>query len=714
MRIKRPFVLSALTLIFSYSLLMKELSDAVFAAILISAFICVMLTLKRSFKAIHSLLVCVCLIVSCLIFSLHSGLISPVLDIDCYSTAVTGEVYSYAQENSSGTRSLELTDVFIRNKRINGRMLLYFDGPYDPSPGDTVSFTANSIRASASDDLYYYHSLSDGIYLTATAYDGITITESSGNKAPVYKIAKIRKHISDIYSRNMATEDAAVTNALITGDKNQISDETLFNFRLSGVSHIFAVSGMHLSLWTGVFFIFFKSRAKVSLIPNLAAILFVVFYCVFTGFSPSVLRAGIMLITIFISRIIRRKSDSLNTWGIAGTLLLLTNPFLAGNISFLLSYSATFALIFFSEYILPERSFRSLKHLRIKLKLLSVYDSFIFSLCVTFTTLPISTVFFGYVSVISPFISLILTPIAELLMIAGGISALLPSGSFISVGLLRLCELCSLAIRRITEYAAGTDIAAVSVKPEIIIPAVTATVLLTVYLLYLKKDRKYVLKGVLTGVVILLSSVCIYEAIHIKDVTVYIPSSGNSTCITVSGQGNRSLIYGSGGEYKTARDTSSYLNRHGEFRSDYLLIPRSAKSENNNTDILKDMMYPENTINLYKIGMTKTVRTPLWRDAEIYSVTSDSFCASVLYLNGTKIVICPLPTSDFSDADKEFFSGDILICRNKLPATLDSDDFDKTVIMSASPLSEASPDIFSTADGNIEITIKDDSYAINR
>ena len=113
---------------------------------------------------------------------------------------------------------------------------------------------------------------------------------------------------------------------------------------------LFAVSGFHLSLWTAMIFTFTEHlRGRMRLFGNLGALLFVIFFMALTGFTPSVMRAGAMMLIFILSKIINQQADSLNSLCLALTVLLLTNPFLASSISLQLSFFATLGIISFAS-----------------------------------------------------------------------------------------------------------------------------------------------------------------------------------------------------------------------------------------------------------------------------------------------------------------------------------------------------------------------------
>ena len=158
-----------------------------------------------------------------------------------------------------------------------------------------------------------------------------------------------------------------------------------------------------------------KLLNKVRFNRQLSAILtilFMVFFMALCGFTPSVLRAGVMYGTFLLSRIFLRKRDGLNSLSIAVTLMLIFNPFLIWNIGFLLSASATFGIIVILP-IIEEHIDKYIKNrvLNAVLKTSSV------TLSALITTLPISVYYFGGISLVSIFTNIFISSAVSVLLI---------------------------------------------------------------------------------------------------------------------------------------------------------------------------------------------------------------------------------------------------------------------------------------------------------
>ncbi len=626
-----------------------------------------------------------------------------------YNKSISGTVTEITIKETGNISSAVLSDCTVGGVEISSKILLYTNKKADFTIGDKITCTPFQVVSNQSDGIFAYHTLSDKIYLKAFSSETTDYIVNKAGKGLFNAILTLRSLVSEKLSRSLDDISFGISNALLTGNTDSLTGEFSVNLKKCGISHIFAVSGMHLSIWTGLFFIILKNKSRVSFIPNLLASVFVIFFIVFTGFSPSVMRSGIMLLFVFIGRMIQRQSDTLNNLGIAGTILLTSNPFLAGNISFLLSFTATAAISVWNDYIFPEKKYPAGKHQKIKRLLKNQLTSILTSVGVILTTLPLTSVFFGYASLISPLASLVSTPVAQAIMISSFIQVLIPEASRLFSCISTITELFCDILTRIISFFAKADFTVISTKPAIVIPVFILTFIVCAAVIIFIRKRRLALITVLCGTLVLSSVICADIYIHRNETRVFIAGEENSTLISViAPSGSHTTVYGSGGSYSQAYKLKSYLNSRGILSADLLFIPRDSKTENNNTEYIEENLLPQNKIDA-PLGVYEG---QINYDTYIFNETTEDFAASVIITGGIKIVICTLPSSDFAEKEEIFTSGDILICRSSIPKSISTDNFSDIIIMTDKirPLDISH---ISTKDKDTEIIIEGASYAIN-
>ena len=264
--------------------------------------------------------------------------------------------------------------------------------------GDIVSvelkFRSARIRYNTEDDYY----LSSGIFLRATSVGSYELLGQRNAKFldfPKILSHKLKAHILDLFPDKVAP----LMKALLTGDKDELyDDDSLYvSLKKAGLSHIVAVSGMHVSFIISLIGLIWGRRRMTAFI----GIPLVWFFAAMTGFSPSVTRASFMITLLLTAPILRRENDSLTSLSAVLLILLILNPKSIGNLSLQLSFAAMAGII-----LITPKIYRSLASLISANKLLfrftngaaMVLSASIGSL--VFTT-PIAALNFGYVPLYS-------------------------------------------------------------------------------------------------------------------------------------------------------------------------------------------------------------------------------------------------------------------------------------------------------------------------
>ena len=158
-------------------------------------------------------------------------------------------------------------------------------------------------------------------------------------------------------------ETASILLGLILGNKTTIDEEIQENFKNSSMSHILAVSGMHIAyVILGINIIFKNLIGKKK--TNILSILILIFYMFITNFSPSITRAGIMGIIMLFSKLIYRKNDIYTSISISLFLIIIYNPFLIKNLGLQLSYGGVIGIVIFNKNVL-----KLLENIKIKNKI---------------------------------------------------------------------------------------------------------------------------------------------------------------------------------------------------------------------------------------------------------------------------------------------------------------------------------------------------------
>lgn len=157
---------------------------------------------------------------------------------------------------------------------------------------------------------------------------------------------KIRENLNNLFESDVS----GIIKGIVLGDKSNIDEDVQEKFRISGISHILAVSGMHVSyIILTINLILKKGFGKRNI--QLLIILFLIIYMFLTGFSPSIVRASLMNILILSAGLFHRKNDFATSISFSLIIVLIYNPFLIENIGLQFSYIATIGIILLQKNV---------------------------------------------------------------------------------------------------------------------------------------------------------------------------------------------------------------------------------------------------------------------------------------------------------------------------------------------------------------------------
>ena len=162
-------------------------------------------------------------------------------------------------------------------------------------------------------------------------------------------LSDTKRHIlADRIRNNFSPANQELALAILLGQKNELDPAQRQSFARSGLSHLMAVSGMHVGfllapIWFLIPYIWTRRHGRLGGFILITTIL--VLYAAITGFSASVNRAGLMAILFAYARLFERVSDSVNILAGVGFALLLIKPAYLYDIGFQLSFSAVLVLL---------------------------------------------------------------------------------------------------------------------------------------------------------------------------------------------------------------------------------------------------------------------------------------------------------------------------------------------------------------------------------
>lgn len=335
------------------------------------------------------------------------------------SAEVTGVVERIYWASDSGAAFLLDLDT-VNGKRVGGKVFVESTGnAYYANEGEGIScqimFGDEEQAAEYEENRLY--AFPDGIYAYTTVTSPITFhgTRFSFRVFCDGISAWCRQQLY----RYLPEEAAELCISILLGDKSVLSPQIKRDFRRIGVSHVLAVSGLHLSVLCSGLLGLLQSMQMVPKRRYVITLVSVVLYMGITGFSPSVMRAGMMWIIACIAQLCHERADALTSLFLSAACICLAAPHAVFDVGLMLSVSASMGLILLMKPLsvwLQQLQFLRTPHGKI---LRSVLELTATTTAATVFTMPITLVVFGELSLVAPLSNLLIhIPIAVLLYTA--------------------------------------------------------------------------------------------------------------------------------------------------------------------------------------------------------------------------------------------------------------------------------------------------------
>ncbi len=320
-----------------------------------------------------------------------------------------------------------------------GRIRVTCRGEISPDfrPGDRIQFPGKirvirNFQNPGGFDFERYMAFRTILTTTYVPSDKVKFLEKHDRQNARDWVLKARLNIAGFIDHHLTDHaSAAIMKALVIGDRDGIEKPLREAFNKSGMGHLLAISGLHVGIVASFFFLMFSrffslsqtflNRAWVGKASAVLCVIPVTAYGLLAGMSPSTQRAVLMITVFLMAFLIKREQDSINTLAIAAMVILTLHPPALFSISFQLSFTAVFSIIFgFSMLWNHPSGFNTDNLIRKKL------SSFFFaSLFAILGSLPLVMYYFNQTSLIGLAANFILVPLIGFIVVPLGlISAL--------------------------------------------------------------------------------------------------------------------------------------------------------------------------------------------------------------------------------------------------------------------------------------------------
>lgn len=401
-------------------------------------------------------------------------------------------------------------------------------------------------------------------------------------------ILTLKDQLANVYRSSLKEDVAGFYMGMMLGDKSLLSEQTKELFAVGGISHILAISGLHISIiGRGFYTLLRKRRVGFGTAGVLAGVVLLA-YCYMVGSGMSAVRALGMMLLFFASQILGRSYDMLNSLGAMVIYLLCDNPFLIEYSGFQFSITALIGVGFVGQTLseIEEKHDEKSPCMLSKIKK-HVTSSLWMSMGITLTTLPIVAACYFEIPLYSPLVNTLvlpmLTPVFALAVFGGLIGCLFPViGKIVLIPCGWLYEFYEF----ICEFVAGLPLGSVITgqpRMEVVVLyyAVLACgcVIMRKWMNFRKEEAKLCNSTpfVMTQCRLILTLICFFIIAHPKPLQseiifldvgqgdgIYIASEDGTTCFIDGGSSDINEV----GKYRIL----PFLKAHGVKNIDYWFV----------------------------------------------------------------------------------------------------------------------------------------------
>lgn len=418
-----------------------------------------------------------------------------------------------------------------------------------------------------------------------------------------YYFNKIYLKIKDNLENTYNEHTQAIILGILLGNTEQIDEETRNDFSQSSISHVLAISGLHVSYI--IYLIEISSQNLVGIKKSrIIQIIILIIYMSITGYSLSVIRACIMSAVSNLAFFFRRKSDTITNISLSALIILIWNPFCIYSTSFLFTYLGTIGVVFLrpiiEDIIINIKSLYKLFGEKYKIfcqKNIKLIEAVSVAISAQIMTLPVILVKYNMISVSFIITNLLVNVVIGIIVIGGFIQVIITFFSQkIGIAIAKIIQIPIMGLIGISKISSLFPFFIFKVKtPKLYqiliyyllvlifnyiynVSVCTEKSIIQIFILRkynkLKKQLIIFQRQIIAGFIVI---IIVVEIIKIapKELKIYFVDVGQGDCCLIITPKNKNILIDGGGQRNFDVGTNTlvpYLLNRGILKIDYCII----------------------------------------------------------------------------------------------------------------------------------------------
>lgn len=386
----------------------------------------------------------------------------------------------------------------IDGKRVNFDMVLVGDYQCELYRGDFFSLKGKISSLTSYKNAMYLKNTNSYDYPLLCAIDKNTEINFRDNEFRVpLMLSGLNSRLSSRLNAILGKEGGSLASALLLGNRELLSDNTLRDFKRAGVYHMLALSGLHVAILIGILDWLLKKLLTPRRIRICVLTLLSLFYIALTGFALSACRSMLMLCLMYLSLVLGKRRDTMTALFFAVSVIVLISPAAILDVGLQLSFLSTLGVISSSIICDKIKWLKNSGNVGIKANFLNLLRKIalliIASVCVFVFTLPIIMICFGEVSLATFLSNIFMGIICEIFMIFSLLALLLSFSPILRFPFAEISVRLGELMRNLVSLIADTEGVMLSLKYPMIEFLVWGLFIGFSVLFAIKLKRKYLI-----------------------------------------------------------------------------------------------------------------------------------------------------------------------------------------------------------------------------
>ncbi|MDO4862716.1 MAG: ComEC/Rec2 family competence protein [Ruminococcus sp.] len=580
----------------------------------------------------------------------------------CLNLFYTAAVYGPAQEYGGSTDSYSgvVEDVVrydgdrvsytLYGRAGSGRLMRvsYFTSDIGADLGDTVAISECTFAKPESDYLFDAETVCKArhIALNVTRAKDVSVRHKEGfvlSRA----LRDYRENAVAEFRAEMGDDCGGFLAGMVFGEKRYLDGNTRSALYRTGIGHVLAVSGLHVSIIAALIMALMKALRVNRFVSFAVVNVLIIALIALANYPVSALRAAIMLDIMYSAALFRRQNDPLNSLAAAVLLIGLYDPYCVYSAGFMLSVAGTAGVAVFAPYMTAK-----MEHDTVRQRLVI---ALVTAICTTLAVFPLCMYYFDETSLVSPFANIILLPMCTVAMVLGLVHlltfGLLPVLRIVA-GVIKLILLISDGIASVPIFHTSDDTGLLSG-----LLLMSAAAIIGVFIF--RRDRRTLAVMTACAVALFTAVSTVMGTVRRHSFRAAVLGSGSNAAVVVTHGGHADIVDLSG-HYRSAEYVRKYLTVNGIVSADTVLLTKNVQAEYS--------AYEK------ELGLFRTNRRIVTGDTRIYcgdaqtagdSMTVSSGGCELTYEDGELTVSYDGREISFVSASEKSGRGGVTVCYGK-------------------------------------------------